>query len=144
VLCIYWLAFDVYVVRTPNLQRPDYRELSRELGPPVHPRAIVTWRLAADPILFYLQDNAERVYSGETPLREIDVISKPVVGRGSLGVPRGFRPIERLRLERLTLTRYMSKRLHQVPFYLLRDVGTGFGRNGVVADGLLPGTGAAP
>ena len=25
VLCAYWLAFDVHVTQTPNLQRPDFR-----------------------------------------------------------------------------------------------------------------------
>lgn len=137
VLCSYWLAFDVYVARTANLQRPDFRDLTAQLGPPGRRRAIVTWRLAADPIRFYLRDGAERIYSGESPVREIDVISKPVVGRPA-GLPPAFRARERLRLERLTLTRYMSKRIRPVPFHVLRDVRTGFGRNAVVVDGPLP------
>ena len=140
-LCAYWLAFDVYVAHTPNLQRPDFRDLTEQLGPPSRPRAIVTWKLAADPIRLYLRGASERVYSGETPVREIDVISKPVVARKPVGLPPGFHPIERLRLERLTLTRYVSPRLHQVPFFVLRDVRTGFGRNAVVADGLPPASG---
>jgi mannosyltransferase len=134
-LCAYWLAFDIHVARTPNLQRPDFRDLTEQLGPPPRPRAIVTWKLAADPIQFYLHGASERVYSGETPVREIDVVSKPVVARKPVGIPPGFHPVERLRLERITLTRYVSPRLHQVPFYVLRDVRTGFGRNAVVADG---------
>lgn len=133
VLCAYWLAFDVHVAATPNLQRPDFRELTERLGPPRRRRAVVTWKLAADPIRFYLRDGALRIYSGETPLWEVDVISKSVVGRPA-GLPRGFRPWRRLRLERLTLTRYMSKRSRSVPFYVLRDVRTGFGRNAVVVD----------
>jgi mannosyltransferase len=137
-LCAYWLAFDVHVTRTPNLQRPDFRDLTEQLGPPTGPRAIVTWKLAADPIQFYLSGGSERVYSGETPVREIDVVSKPVVARKPPGLPPGFRPVQRLRLERLTLTRYMSSHLREVPFHVLRDARTGFGSNAVVADGLPP------
>ena len=58
VLCAYWLAFDVYVTQTPNLQRPDFRAITEELGPPRGPRAIVTWKLAADPVRFYLHDRS--------------------------------------------------------------------------------------
>ena len=139
VLCSYWLAFDVHVAQTPNLQRPDFRELSERLGPPVRPRAIVTWKLAGDPLLHYLGEGALRVWSGETPLREIDVISKPVVARRPVGLPPAFHPVERIRVERLTLIRYVSERSREIPYYLLRDLRTGFGQNAVVADGLQPG-----
>jgi 4-amino-4-deoxy-L-arabinose transferase-like glycosyltransferase len=137
-LCAYWLAFDVHVARTPNLQRPDFRDLTEHLGAPRQPRAIVTWKLAADPIQFYLDGPSERVYSGEVPVREIDVVSKPVVASRPAGLPPEFRPVQRLRLERLTLTRYMAPRLQQVPFYVLRNARTGFGSNAVVADGPPP------
>jgi mannosyltransferase len=136
VLCAYWLSFDVYVTRTPNLQRPDFRDLAEQLGPPSAPRAIVTWKLAADPIRFYLHDGSRRAYRGIVPVAEIDVISKPVVARKPPGLPPDFRPVERLRLERLTLIRYLSSRVHLIPFQILRDARTGFGRNTVVIDGL--------
>ena len=55
-LCAYWIAFGVHVTQTPNLQRPDFRGITEELGPPRGPRAIVTWKLAADPVRFYLHD----------------------------------------------------------------------------------------
>ncbi len=134
-LCVYWLAYDVYVTHTPNLQRPDFRDLAEQLGPPQRPRAIVTWKLAADPIRFYLDGPSRRAYRGVLPIREIDVVSKPVVAGKPPGLPPGFRPVERRRLERLTLTRYVSPRIRQVPFHVLRDARTGFGRNAVVADG---------
>lgn len=135
-LCTYWLVFDIHVTQTANLQRPDFRGLTAELGTARQPRAIVTWKLAADPVQFYLADGAERIYSGEAPIREIDVVSKPIVAHRRPRLPRGFHPVEQLRLERLTLTRYMSNRLRYVPYYLLRDARTGFGRNAVVLDGL--------
>jgi mannosyltransferase len=137
-LCAYWLVYDVYVTHTANLQRPDFRDLAEQLGPPAHPRAILTWKLAADPIRFYLDDGSRRAYRGVVPVREIAVVSKPVVARKAVGLPPGFHPVERRRLERLTLIRYVSPRLRQVPFHVLRDARTGFGRNAVVVDGPSP------
>jgi hypothetical protein len=133
------VAFDVHVTQTPNLQRPDFRELTDGLGPPRGPRAIVTWKLAADPVRFYLHDHSVRTYSGETPLREIDVIGKSAGGRPVTGVPSRFHPAGRVRFERLTLSRYISNRVRRVPFYALKRVQTGFGSNAVVVDG-EPGT----
>lgn len=137
-LCAYWLAYDAYVARTANLQRPDFRELTEQLGRAWQPRAILTWKLAADPIRFYLDDVSRRAYRGMVPVREIDVVSKPVVARKSVGLPPGFRPVERRRLERLTLIRYVSAHLQQVPFQVLRGARTGFGRNAVIVDGPTP------
>ena len=124
-------------LRHPHAQSaaPDFRDLAEQLGPPQRPRAIVTWKLAADPIRFYLDGPSRRAYRGVLPVREIDVVSKPVVARKPPGLPPGFRPVERRRLERLTLIRYVSPRIQQVPFHVLRDARTGFGRNAVVADG---------
>jgi mannosyltransferase len=134
-LCVYWLAFAVYVDYTPNLQRPNLRALAERLGPPARARAIVGWKLAADPTRFYLHDGAERVYSGEMRVREIDVVSKPAAWSGPAGLPRPFRPFDRSRLERTTLTRYVSRRPMEIPYYLLRKLPTGFGSNSVIVDG---------
>lgn len=137
-LCAYWLAFDVYVARTLNLQRPDFREVTERLGPPTQPRAIVTWTLAADGVQFYLGHPSQREYSGKLPIRQVVVISKAVMMGRPANLPPAFRPVERLRLERLTLTRYVARRLQQVPTLALRNVRTGFGRNAVVTDGMPP------
>lgn len=136
-LCAYWLAFDVYVARTPNLQRPDFREVTEHLREPTWPRAIVTWTLAADGVQFYLDHPSARKYRGKLPIREVAVISKAVAGRPA-GLPVAFHPVERLRFERLTLTRYMAGHLHRVSTLALRDARTGFGRNAVVVDGMPP------
>jgi mannosyltransferase len=135
-LCAYWLGFAVYVARTPNLQRPDFRGLAERLGAPSAPRAIVGWKLAADPILYYLDGSSKRIYSGEVPLREIDVIKKPIAKTSSVTLPRSFHQVERVRIERLTLIRYRSRPIRLVPFYVLRNLVTGFGSNGIVVDGL--------
>jgi hypothetical protein len=134
VLCAYWIAFGIRVTQTPNLQRPDFRGIVEKLGPPHRARAIVSWKLAAEPVRFYLRDHARRIYSGVTPIREIDVISKPISGNPT-GVPRTFHPIEQVRFERLTLTRYMSDRAREIPFYRLHKIHTGFGEAAVVIDG---------
>jgi mannosyltransferase len=135
VLCAYWLAFDLHVTQTENLQRPDFRELTEKAGPPTRPRAIVTWVLAADGVQFYLEGKSERVYSGSHRVREVDVVSKPVAAGRPILLPPSFRPVERLRLKRLTLIRYVSRRPREIWFHMLRDLPTGFGRNAVVLDG---------
>ena len=135
VLCAYWLAFDVHVTRTENLQRPDFRELTEKAGPPLRPRAIVTWVLAADGVQFYLEGKSERIYSGPHRVREVDVVSKPVVAGRPVPLPSSFHPTERLRLKRLTLVRYVSRQPREIWFKTLRDLPTGFGRNAVVLDG---------
>jgi mannosyltransferase len=135
VLVAYWVAFDIHVAQTPNLQRPDLRKLAQELGPPVRPRAIVTWKLAADPVEFYLDDGAQPIYSGRAPVREVDVIAKPRAAARPVHLPPAFHAVKRLRFNRLSLTRYMAKRPHPVPYHVLRDIPTGFARNAVVIDG---------
>ncbi len=137
VLCAYWLAFDVHVTQTPNLQRPDFRALTEELGPPHRPRAIVSWKLAADSIQWYLGDRGSRMYGGPARIAEVDVLSKPVIAERPVNLPPSFRSVQRLRLDRLTLTRYVSKRPVKIWFHTLDSVPTGFGSVGVVLDGQL-------
>jgi 4-amino-4-deoxy-L-arabinose transferase-like glycosyltransferase len=134
-LCSYWLAFDLYVTQTPNLQRPDFRTLTRELGPPHQRRAVVSWKLAADPIRWYLHSHALRMYGGPERIGEVDVVSKPLSAEKPVNLPRSFHPVQRLRLDRLTLTRYVSKHPVKIWFHTLDDLPTGFGSVGVVLDG---------
>lgn len=134
-LCLYWLAFDVYVTRKPNLQRPDLRTLSQEIGPARLPRAVVSWKLAADPIRWYLPGRVPRMYGGRELVREIDVVSKPVVSGRPANLDRSFREVQRFRLDRLTLTRYVSKKPMEVSFPQLASLHTGFGVNAVVLNG---------
>ncbi|MBS1891528.1 MAG: glycosyltransferase family 39 protein, partial [Actinobacteria bacterium] len=81
-LCSYWLAFDIYVTQTPNLQRPDIRSVASALGPARVPRAIVTWRLNGDPLRWYLEDGALRWFGGAESVREVDLVGKRVVAEG--------------------------------------------------------------
>jgi mannosyltransferase len=134
-LSAYWLAFAIYVTQTPNLQRPDFRTLTADLGPARTRRAIASWKLAADPVRWYLHDGAVRMYSGVERLGEIDVISKPLAAKAHVELPRSFRRVQRLRMDRLTLTRYVSRHPAKVEFHALRDLPTGFGAAGVILDG---------
>lgn len=134
-LCAYWLAFDVYVTQKPNLQRPDLRALSQEIGPAKVPRAIVSWKLAADPIRWYLPGQVPRMYGGHERVREIDLVVKPHAARRPANLPLSFRPVQRLRLDRLTLVRYLSRKPVRLDFPQLKALHTGFGDNAVVLNG---------
>ena len=134
-LCAYWLAFDVYVTQTPNLQRPDFRALSQAIGPAKVPRAVVSWKLAADPVRWYLGGQAPRMYGGSERVSEVDIVSKPHLAARPVNLPSSFREVQRLRLDRLTLTRYVSKRAMELRFPQLKTLPTGFGTNAVLLNG---------
>ncbi len=135
-LCAYWLAFDVHVTQTPNLQRPDFRAVTEELGPPrAGRRAIVTWKLAADPVRFYLGGGAVRMYGGEEGIDEIAVLRKPLATGKPINLPPSFHQVSRVRADRLTLNTYVSKFPVRIPFHILHDLPTGFGDDAVLIDG---------
>jgi mannosyltransferase len=135
-LCAYWAAFDIHVTRTPNLQRPDFRTITAALGQPERGRrAIVTWKLAADPVRFYLHDRALRMYGGREWIREIDVLRKPLATGLPVNLPPSFHQIGRVRADRLTLNRYLSRKPVLIWFHTLRDLPTGFGDDAVLLDG---------
>jgi mannosyltransferase len=137
-LCAYWVAFDVHVTQTPNLQRPDFRTVTDALGPPGGRRAIVTWKLAADPVRYYLHDGAVRMYGGEERIREIAVLRKPLVTGQPISLPPSFHQVGRLRADRLTVNVYFSKRPVPIQFDTLRNLPTGFGEVAVLLDGGRP------
>ncbi len=135
-LCAYWLAFAIHVTQTPNLQRPDFRSVTDELGPPrAGRRAIVTWKLAADPVRYYLHDDALRMYGGVEHIGEVDVLRKPLATGQPVNLPPSFHQVDRVRADRLTLVRYVAKHPVKIKFHTLRDLPTGFGDDAVVIDG---------
>jgi mannosyltransferase len=132
----YWLAFAIHVTQTPNLQRPDFRTVTDDLGPPrAGRRAIVTWKLAADPVRYYLHDGALRMFGGRERIAEVDVLRKPLATGQPVILPPSFHQVGRVRADRLTLIRYVSKQPVQVWFHTLRDLPTGFGDDAVLLDG---------
>ncbi|HVO55833.1 MAG TPA: glycosyltransferase family 39 protein [Solirubrobacterales bacterium] len=134
-LCAYWAAFAVYVTQTPNLQRPDFRSLAGSLGQPATRRAVVSWRLAAEPLRWYLSGGAVRMYGGAERVGEVDLIAKRRAASIPVSLPRSFHMIQRIRLDRLTLLRFVARRPQRVEFHTLRSLSTGFGAVGVVLDG---------
>ena len=133
VLVAYWVAFDVYVTQTPSLQRPDLRQLAQGLGPPAGPRAIVTWKLSAAPVEFYLNDGAQPLsrHGGVARSRRDRQIS---VG-GAPGAPAaGLPPVERLN-STASLSRATWQSCPIRPIRRVAQHPTGFGRNAVVIDG---------
>lgn len=134
-LCVYWLAFDIRVTQTPNLQRLDFRTVSEDIGPARGPRAIVTWSLAAASIKFYLDVGSSQGGGKRLLFKEIDVVGKSLVDGWPVHLP-GFRPVARTRFPRLTLTRYVSNRPRPVRPQILRELPTGFGNNAAIVDGL--------
>ncbi|MFT3865327.1 MAG: glycosyltransferase family 39 protein [Solirubrobacterales bacterium] len=134
-LCAYWLAFDVYVTQTPNLQRPDYRGVASALGPARVPRAIVSWRLAGDPLRWYLDDGAMRWYGGSEAVREVDLVGKRIVADRPANLPPVFRLAGVERLNRLTIARYLSSTPVLLRMPRLDALETGYAENGIVLDG---------
>lgn len=138
-LCAYWLAFDVHVTQTPNLQRPDFRTVTAALGPPANGRrAIVSWKLAADPVRYYLPDKSVRMYGGEAGISEIAVLRKPLVTGQPINLPPSFHQVRRVRVDRLTVNTYVSKRPVKIEFRTLSQLPTGFGEIAVLLDGTAP------
>jgi mannosyltransferase len=134
-LCAYWLSFDVYVTQTPNLQRPDYRGVASALGPAKVPRAIVSWRLAGDPLRWYLDDGAMRWFGGREAVREVDLVGKRNDVEGPVNLPPVFRPAGVVRMDRLTIARYVSSTPVSLPMPRLDALHTGYAQNTIVLDG---------
>ena len=136
-LCVYWLGFDVLVTQTPSLQRPDFRAIVKRIGPPHAPRAIVTWKDGVDTVDYYLADGAQRLLAGSQPVKEVFVISKSAVVRGRHSkLPPTFRLVERAKVARYTVSRYLASRPSPVSFQRFYLLQTGFGRNAILIDGL--------
>jgi 4-amino-4-deoxy-L-arabinose transferase-like glycosyltransferase len=142
-LCAYWLAFAVYVTQTPSLQRPDFRVAAQDIGRAHARRAIVGWRLAADPIRFYLPGKAVQVYGGMRRVREIDVLSRPRSAGEAANLLPSFQTVEMDRVDRLTFTRYRAPHLVDISVKELKTLPTGFARNGVVLDRPPPSVGVS-
>ncbi len=135
VLCAYWLAFAVHVDRTPSLQRPDWRDLAVKIDTSGRDRAVVTWKLAAAPLEFYLHNDAQRVYSGRVRAREIDVLGKARVARSISELPADFHRAGTIRVGRVSLVRYLASRARTLHLGRLDRLQTGYRDNAVLVDG---------
>jgi len=141
--CISLLAFDLHVAASPNLQRPDWRRLARDLGPARRGRALVSWKLGAVPLRYYLR-GGDWIHSGAAMVGEVDVVGRPAIVRRAPRLP-GFRLAEQVRVGRLATVRYIAAKPRLLPFGRLESMPTGFGANAVILQGVakLPRTFAA-
>ena len=82
-------------LRHPDPEPPAPRLPPHHRGarPPRGPRAIVTWKLAADPVRLYLHDQAQRIYSGGLAAAHDRRDQQVAEGRAVTGVPRVFHPV---------------------------------------------------
>jgi hypothetical protein len=138
VLVVYWLVFDVYVDFRPNLQRPNWRTAAAKLGPLRGSRAIVTWKLADYPLVFYLHRDLLGVSKGTRPQRvnEVDVFFRhPPRANLPSRLPPTVREVERVRFGDLTLIRYRAPGALSLSRRRLEHFRTGFPANGVYVEG---------
>lgn len=132
-LCAGLFAFDLHVAASPSLQRPDWRRLAQDLGTPQQGRALVSWKLGAVPLHYYLRGGAW-IHDGQARVREVDVVGRPAVVRAAPHLP-GFRAAQHLRVGRLATVRYIAAEPRLLPYQLLASMPTGFGQNAVILQG---------
>ncbi len=130
------LVFDIHVVDSPDLQRPDWRQVAQQLGPAEGGRALVLWRLGAIPLRYYLH-GGDWIHDGEARVSEVDVIGTP--GNRHPSVLPGFRAAGRVRVGEFAATRFVAPRPRVIPYTSLTRLRTGFLRNTVILQG-TPGS----
>jgi 4-amino-4-deoxy-L-arabinose transferase-like glycosyltransferase len=139
-LVSYMLAFCVYSDFRPALQRDDWRSVADAIGPPRGPRAILVWEQGDEPLAFYLGAGETRVKwkqwrHGAVPVSEVDVVSgRPPSPGTRTALPPSFRQVQRLRLGRMTLIRYMAVRPRRLGWGHIVGNFTGYANNAVLLD----------
>jgi mannosyltransferase len=136
-LCI-WVSFE------PELQRPDWRAVARQLGEPQAPRATVLWVLGEAPLRYYLSTGAIQLKASEGYewlVREVAFVSDgeaAAPARRLLGP--GFREVAHEDAGRLAIRRYRPGRPGLAPLRLreLRQAPLHWRSNGVLLDGIGP------
>src|SRR5262249_28076949 len=120
-LCGFWLAFDVYVTRTPRLQRAEARTISARLGAPPASRAVASWTLMGLELKFYLHaELGMDEPKGDQKVREVAVISREnSPPKPAPGLPPALHFAERIHLPRYTVDRYVAKRPVAVSMHAL-------------------------
>jgi 4-amino-4-deoxy-L-arabinose transferase-like glycosyltransferase len=141
VLCLYWLAFCVYIDFRPALQREDWRTMAKEIGPPQgRSRAILVWEEGGEPLAFYIgagerQAKWKRWRHGPVPVSEVDVVSGRPPPREHRALPTSFHQVSQATEGRMTLVRYRARRPQALRWGELTRNFTGYGNNVVLLDG---------
>ncbi len=132
-LCAYWLGFVVETNLHPDLQRPDWRAVSKDLGPPRSRRALVSWTLGVAPLAYYLDDGTTKVHAGQpVKVRQLDVISDTGAAAGITPPSPLFKRVRRDTEGGLTLTRFQAPHRVGLSYRELRGLPTGFDHNFVM------------
>ena len=135
-LCAYFLGFVLLVNLEPDLQRPDWRAVAADLGPPRDRRVIVTWALGAAPLTYYLDDGTHRISAGDpVRVRELDLISDTGAAPDTTPPTPAFRLISEDHEHGLTVVRYRAARPVRLSYRRLRHLPTGFQANFVLSGG---------
>jgi hypothetical protein len=145
VLVAYSLGFSIWASGSPSLQRPGWDAVAGELGEPLAPRAIVTWKLGAASLRYYLSTGSFQIQPSDGftwYVHEVDFVSDgkaPPVSPRLLGP--GFRQIADEPAGRLWLRRYAlpGGDLTRLRLGAVREADLGFRSNGVLLDGIGPG-----
>ncbi|MEZ5077024.1 MAG: glycosyltransferase family 39 protein [Solirubrobacterales bacterium] len=141
-LFAYSLGFCVWASWSPDLHRPDWRDVAARLGEPSKPRATVTWTLGRTPLQHYLANGAFQVAPADGYrwlVHEVNVVSEdtaPRPPRRLLG-PR-FEEASREYADGLVIRRYRLPGPGLAPLRLraLRQARLNFPTNGVLLDGV--------
>lgn len=139
-LCAYWLGFVIEADVQPDLQRPDWRAVATDLGPPTSHRALVTWTLGVAPLAYYLDDGTTKIRGGQpVRVRELDVISDTGAAAGIVPPSPAFRRVAFDTEGGLTLTRFVAPHRVGLSYRSLRGIPSGFDHNFVMVGKPRPG-----
>jgi hypothetical protein len=108
VLCVAWTCAVVAVGVDSSLQRADWRDAAKAIGPTAATRAVVVPFIGDDPVEVYLGHTTR--LNGSATVSEVDVLGWTSEGtRARLPAP-GFREISRRRVGKFTLLRFRAAR----------------------------------
>ena len=121
-LCAAFVTMAIAIDVTPKLQRSDWRDAAKALGPGVRPRAVLGADTGANPLTYYLR-GAHKVSRGRVTVSEVDTLAftaAPV--RHARVIPRGFRFAGRGSSPGFIFERYVSDRPRTLSVGALSEV----------------------
>jgi uncharacterized membrane protein len=109
VLCASWAACVIAVDVDSSLQRADWRDAAKAIGPTAATRALVVPFIGDDPVEVYLGHTTRM--TGRASVAEVDVLGWTARGATHSRLPApGFREVSRRRVGAFTLLRFRAPR----------------------------------
>src|SRR4029077_17922306 len=90
--------------------------------------------LAGDPLRWSLDDGAVGGYGGDEAVRERDLLGKPAAAEDAASLPAALCPAGVVRMDRLTISRYISSRPVLLWMHELDALKTGYAAAPMVLD----------